>query len=226
VPKSAAAQTMGDRLRELMGDLSYEAFGELAGVSAQAVQKWLNGGNITDRSLERLLRHEPYRSRGVTKEWVRYGATPSVAGAAPGKYLFPRAYENVIAGLGTGRFNEDYTIEVAGTIAVPANLIRARGWRIERLAVVQTDGRSMEPTLNEDEPVVVNLDETKILNNKIYAIEDADEGLRIKRLSKQRDGRVLVRSDNADKFTYPDDYITPESSTRIVGRVCFRSGEV
>lgn len=142
-----------------------------------------------------------------------------------GKYLFPRLYENVIAGLGAGRFNDDFHIEVDGTIAVPAALITSRGWNIAQLAVVNTDGLSMFPTLNDGEPVVVNLADTKILSGKVYAIEDEDEGLRIKRLTKQRDGRILVRSDNPDKLNYPDDYITP-SRTRVVGRVCYRSGEL
>jgi transcriptional regulator with XRE-family HTH domain len=220
-------ETMADRLRQLKGRMSYEDFGALAGVSAQAVQKWMSGGNVTDKNLLQLVAHEPFKSRGVTVEWIRYGISVVAAEPAPaGKYLYPRKYENVVAGLGLGRFNEDYTVEIGGTIAVPAWLIQARGWRIERLAVINTDGRSMYPTLGEDEPVVVNLEDTRLADNKIFAIEDADEGVRIKRLIKQRDGRILVRSDNPDKFSYPDDYITPDSGTRIVARVCYRAGEL
>lgn len=217
---------MSDRLRELKGAMSYEAFGALAGVSAQAVQKWMAGGNATDDTLERLVSNEPYKSRGVTVEWIRYGTGFVGVRESRGKYAYPRLYENVVAGLGNGRFNDDPHVEVEGTVAVPIALIVARGWRIERLAVVNTDGLSMYPTLGEDEPVVVNLDDVKIVNSKIYAIEDEDEGLRIKRLARQRDGRILVRSDNPDKLTFPDDYITPESKTRVVARVVYRSGEL
>jgi hypothetical protein len=221
-------QTMADRLREMMGDMTYEAFGELAGVSAQAVQKWMNGGNLTDRTLERLLSSPPFRGSRYTKEWIRYGtrSPPSVAEVTPGKYLYPRGYANVIASLGHGRINDDFHIEIAGSIPIPASTIITRGWKIERLAVVNTDGLSMNPTLGEDEPVVINLDETKLTSGKIYAIEDIDEGLRIKRLFRQNDGRIRVVCDNPDKLTYPDDYITPDSRTRIVGRVCYRAGEL
>lgn len=216
---------MADRLREMKGAMSYEAFGALAGVSAQAVQKWMTGGNVTDEKLERLIASEPFRNRGFTVEWVRYG-NRSVARQSYAKYLYPRAYENVTAGLGRGRFNDEHEVEVEGRVAVPSSLIAARGWNIDRLRVVETDGMSMFPTLNDNEPVVVNLEEVKIVNGKVYAIEDDDEGLRIKRLTKQRDGRVLVRSDNPDKLSFPDDYLTPDTRTRIVGRVCYRSGEL
>lgn len=145
-------ETMADRLRELMGEMTYEEFGELAGVSAQAVQKWMNGGNISDKNLDALLKHPPFKKRRATKEWVRYGAgaTQRVEGAALGKYLFPRAYSNIVAGMGKGRFNEDYTIEVAGTIAVPAWLVSARGWKIVVLAGCAT-GNWSKPGSSEAE---------------------------------------------------------------------------
>lgn len=143
-----------------------------------------------------------------------------------GKYLFPRSYEHVIAGLGRGYFNDDYHVEIEGTLPIPRDLIAARGWRIERLAVVMTKGPSMYPTINDGEPVVINLDETSLVSSRIYAIEDSDEGLRIKRLYRTPDGRILVSSDNPDKLLFRDEYITPDTRTRIVGRVVFRSGEL
>lgn len=145
-----------------------------------------------------------------------------------GKYVYPMAYE-VVARKGRGRLNEGPHVELEGpehSIPIPSALLEQRGWRVDRLAVAKTDGLSMKPTLGEDEPVVINLDETKIANGKIYAIEDSAEGLRIKRLTRQPDGRILVRSDNPDKFTYPDEYLTPESKARVVGRVVYRWGEL
>jgi transcriptional regulator with XRE-family HTH domain len=70
---------MAGRLKQLKGDLSYEKFGELAGVSATSVMKWMKGGNVTDASLRRLIAHEPYKSQGITVEWIRYGATKAEA---------------------------------------------------------------------------------------------------------------------------------------------------
>jgi transcriptional regulator with XRE-family HTH domain len=143
-----------------------------------------------------------------------------------GKYLFPRAYEDVVAGLGKGRFNADFHVEIEGTMPVPRDLILSRGWRAERLAVVRTEGASMYPTINDGEPVLINLDDVKIVSGKVYAIEDADEGLRIKRLYQQHDRRIRVVCDNPDKISFPDDFLTPDTQARIVGRVVYRSGEL
>jgi phage repressor protein C with HTH and peptisase S24 domain len=141
------------------------------------------------------------------------------------KHYYPRAYENVTARAGTGRFNEEPAVELEGIIPIPMERISERGWKKERLRVIKSEGMSNFPTLADGEPLVINLDETKILNGNLYAIEDADEGLRVKRLSQTSDGRVAVRSDNADKFTYPDEFLGPDSGARVVGRV-YRLGEL
>lgn len=62
--------------------LSYEKFGAVAGVSAQAVQKWLNGGDVKEISVQKLSRH--YK---VAAAWIRYGV-----GVQPGTEEAPAAY--------------------------------------------------------------------------------------------------------------------------------------
>lgn len=64
---------MADRLRQLKGEMSLDEFGALAGVSATSAMKWLKGGNVKDANLEKLVAKEPFKSRGVTIEWIRYG---------------------------------------------------------------------------------------------------------------------------------------------------------
>jgi transcriptional regulator with XRE-family HTH domain len=77
-------EKMADRLRQLKGDLSYEAFGALAGVSAQSVQKWMAGGNVKDATLRKLLNSEHFKGRGITLEWIRYGDTIAATKAQEG----------------------------------------------------------------------------------------------------------------------------------------------
>lgn len=77
------AESMADRLRQLKGDRSLEEFGHLAGVSAQSALKWLAGGNVKDATLLVLVSKEPYKSQGITVEWIRYGATHATVGEAP-----------------------------------------------------------------------------------------------------------------------------------------------
>lgn len=61
---------MATRLRNLKDSqaLSYEKFGEIAGVSAQSVMKWLKGGDAKEINLIKLAKHF-----GVNAAWIRYG---------------------------------------------------------------------------------------------------------------------------------------------------------
>lgn len=219
-------ETFGERLKRLRlaRKMTQEQLAKLAGVSRPTVTMWETEASAFPEA-GNLVRAAV--ALGVTPNYLESGEeTGRGLMVSEPKYLYPRMYENIVAGQGRGRVNEDYHLEVDGTIAIPSWLVAARGWNMKRLAVVKTKGRSMYPTLGEDEAVVVNLDDVKVVHDKIYAIQDPDEGLQVKRLLKQLDGRILVRSDNQDKATYPDDFITPESRTRVVARVCYRAGEL
>jgi phage repressor protein C with HTH and peptisase S24 domain len=141
----------------------------------------------------------------------------------PARYVFVRKYDDVRGGLGSGKFNEDH-VEVSGTHAYRLDMILAKGWRPEALVVIRAEGDSMTPTVNDGDVVLVNTDETAIVSGLLYAIEDPDNGVRIKRLRKMLDGRVRVESDNPDKRMHPDDYLTPDSRARVIGRAVDRSG--
>lgn len=64
-------EKMAGRLRQLKGDMSLAAFGEIAGVSSTSAMKWLKGGNVKDEHLEKIAAH--FRDRGITVHWLRYG---------------------------------------------------------------------------------------------------------------------------------------------------------
>lgn len=174
-------------------------------------------------SLDDLFADPPTGGARVGKSLANKGVKRQ-AGLDPERYVFVRRYE-AIGGLGAGRFNEQH-VEVSGTHAYRLDMIRARGWRPEALAVIEAEGPSMEPTINDGDVVLVNMDESQIVSGKVYAIEDPGHGTRIKRLFKQIDGRVRVVSDNGDKRLYPDDYLTPDSGARIIGRAVDRSGSL
>lgn len=61
-------ESLTDRLRKLKGEMSLAAFGELAGVSAQAAKKWMDGGNVADKHLSKIA-----GAKGVSLHWLRYG---------------------------------------------------------------------------------------------------------------------------------------------------------
>jgi phage repressor protein C with HTH and peptisase S24 domain len=83
----------------------------------------------------------------------------------------------------------------------------------------------MYPSISDGDVVLINTLDRTIKNGNVYAFK-TDEGARIKRLFKLLDGRVRVSSDNPDKLTYPDEYLTPGMEVQILGKVVHRSGGV
>lgn len=92
--------------------------------------------------------------------------------------------------------------------------------RVRRFPVT---GDSMEPMLFGGDTILVNLDETDIIDGKLYALRYGDQ-LRVKFLSKRIDGTLILRSLNP---AYKDEEIPAELANEhitIIGRVRDRSG--
>lgn len=93
-----------------------------------------------------------------------------------------------------------------------------KGLRPERLVTVLIEGDSMSPTIPDGASVTVNTADTTLRNGRLHAIDYLGEFF-IKRLLRQPDGSLLVRSDNPDKTRYPDWPISPEhaDALRVLG---------
>lgn len=85
-------------------------------------------------------------------------------------------------------------------------------------------GDSMQPTLFEHDRILVNTADNKnVCNNHVYAINFNDE-VRVKRLIKQMNGDLIIRSDNPN---YLDEVISKDDNLihfSIIGRVIEKSG--
>jgi phage repressor protein C with HTH and peptisase S24 domain len=92
--------------------------------------------------------------------------------------------------------------------------------RVRRFRVA---GDSMEPMLYARDTILVNMDETNIVDGKMYAIRYGDE-LRVKYLSRRIDGTLLLRSVNP---AYPVEEVAAELAQEhitVIGRVRDTSG--
>jgi len=83
-------------------------------------------------------------------------------------------------------------------------------------------GDSMEGLLHEGDIVMIDMGQTSIVDNNVYAIRYSNE-LRIKRLSKRFDGGLLISSDNK---RYADETLTALEAENItvLGRMLWRGG--
>lgn len=137
------------------------------------------------------------------------------------QFVLIPAYEEIQAGMGRGVANGLET--VTDKHSYSQNWLEKNGLDPTRLRRIRGRGRSMEPTIFDGDMVLINLDEKKIVDGKVYAFRVDDE-IRIKRLYRQLDGRVRVASDNPDKTTYPDEYLSINDMPELIGRVRDRSG--
>lgn len=93
----------------------------------------------------------------------------------------------------------------------------------ERVRRFRVSGDSMVPMLYPKDTILVNTDETNIVDGKLYAIRYGDD-LRVKYLSRRLDGTLILRSLNP---AYKDEEISPEMAQEhisVLGRVRDRSG--
>lgn len=97
------------------------------------------------------------------------------------------------------------------------------GIKPERVRRFRVSGESMEPMLFDRDTILVNTDETNIIDGKMYAIRYGDE-LRVKYLFRKLDGTLTLRSVNP---LFKDEEVPPQLVSEhiaVIGRVRDRSG--
>jgi phage repressor protein C with HTH and peptisase S24 domain len=94
---------------------------------------------------------------------------------------------------------------------------KAQGWSPRTHFTMRCKGDSMEPTIQDNAPVVIDTSSKgkRIQSGKVYAIVIDGEAL-LKRLDKLPGGVIRVRSDNTAPQYQP--YEVPEAALEIVGR--------
>jgi phage repressor protein C with HTH and peptisase S24 domain len=85
------------------------------------------------------------------------------------------------------------------------------------LILIEVDGDSMAPTVEDSDLILANLAEPRFRQDGIYLLRP-DGGLTVKRIQRRPDGKLLVRSDNPK---YEDMVV---SSVKIIGRVVWIGG--
>lgn len=222
-----AADLIGQRIREArkrIPGMTQEKLALLIGAAGQStVGNYERGDN--EPSIDTLK-----RIAEVTGQSIAFLTSHHSSAEQPGaaydvtsaKYAFIRRM-SVQAGAGPSATAEHD--EVSGTHAYRRDWLEKRGLSAAACVVIDVKGESMHPTICDGDIVLVNTDERRIRSGNIYAFR-TDEGVRLKRLHRQLDGRVRVTSDNPDKNTYPDEWLTPDSEASVIGLVVHRSGGV
>lgn len=119
-------------------------------------------------------------------------------------------------------FQADPDYSDGGTLSVPSRWIERRLLIPEKLVAIRVKGESMEPSLYEDDVVVVNTADTKLVDGQVYAVNYEGEAV-VKRLTRDA-GKWWLSSDNPDQRRYHRK-LCQGDLCMIVGRVVRKESE-
>lgn len=196
-------------LRRAMGDLSQADFAERFDLNASYISQILSG-------------HRSFGERAATNMEKKIGLTPGALSRPPidqsteaidkesnviaadfsskgrlkdGELSIPQY--NVRGALGHGQVPADYT-EIIRHVTVHESLLSGRGisfTKPENLAIITGFGQSMEGTINDGDPLIVDRGVNQFIGDGIYVLT-WDNLLYIKRLQKHSPDQFDMISDN------------------------------
>ena len=117
-------------------------------------------------------------------------------------------------------------------VEVKGGLVFKRAWltrmslKERNLHVIYVEGHSMEPTISDGDVLLFDESQTAPKDGRIYVLCKPDGQLIIKRLIQSITGGWIIRSDNEDKRTYPDQPVADSEieHVSIVGRAVWHGG--
>ncbi|WP_162174110.1 S24 family peptidase [Herminiimonas sp. CN] len=124
---------------------------------------------------------------------------------------------------GNGRTATFELIEDQEPATYRLSWFQKEGMNPDRVRRFRVSGDSMEPMLFARDTILVNQDETTIVDGNTYAIRYGDE-LRVKRIFKRLDGTLILHSINP---MYKDEEVSPDLANEhiaVIGRVRDKSG--
>lgn len=106
-----------------------------------------------------------------------------------------------------------------------SDYLRRKGWSPATHYTMRCKGDSMEPTIQDGAPVVIDTSDEgrRIRSGRVYAIAFDGERL-LKRLDRLPGGMLRIRSDNPSTMYAP--FEVPEASIEVIGRAVWTPTEL
>lgn len=221
--QNATATAIGERLAEIRGSKSQGAFADELGIHKNSLGHYERGNRVPDAEV--LLK---LVGMGFDANWILTGKGAPKPEAASANLnqdleklkrlddefaLIPGYNVQVAAGHGAIAGDEAPTRE----LAFRRKWLRFRGFHEQNLALVFAKGDSMEPTISDNETVMVDTSERKLRDGHIYVIRNGDH-LLVKRVQTLWNDGVQLLSDNKE---YPPQEISSSdlNSLEVIGKV-------
>jgi phage repressor protein C with HTH and peptisase S24 domain len=218
-------KTIGTRIKARRKELekTQQALADFCGVSRTAVTQWENGDTENLRGAHLLKAAE---FLGVTAIWLETGKEARGVLYRPPPETKPHLLNEVdvpvfavTASMGVGKPLPDHDT-VVGNLQLTNEWVRSNLGNLsspKNLAVISAYGDSMSPTFNDGDILLVDRGVNDIKIDAVYVFALASE-LYIKRIQRQMNGGVIIKSDN----TLYDPHVVQNSEKeglRILGRV-------
>ena len=227
--KGFSAESVLSRIMAATGIKSQSELARVLGIGRQAV---------TDAKKRSHIPADWYlylcRKYGLNPQWLESGMGPTHVNqsqsecapmaCAPGMHpeefsYVPKVRARLSAGGGSLQVDEAIETYYAFRHA----WLRRKG-QISQMRLMRVSGDSMEPTLRDEDVVLIDLSQVEILTGKIYAV-GIDEEIVVKRLDK-KPGKLVLVSDNRQLYPPLEVEMAEDSNVRVLGRVIWMAREV
>lgn len=224
--------TLSERIRLAMADkgISQVELARACNVKPPSVHGWLTGKAKFLRGENLLL---AARALGVSQDWLAtgngdmHGADPVTPRAPPGfiqvhssdksdEEFIQVAMVKLRLQAGITGFETEAERRDGGTLGMRRSWMERNGFEAAQLIAIQVKGASMEPSLYEDDIVVIDIWNTKLVDGLVYAFNYEGEAV-IKRLSRDA-GEWWLTSDNVDQRKHGRKICRGEACI-VIGRV-------
>lgn len=219
-------------LSEKVGGTS--ALARLSGVSESVVRKWKLGDS--EPTLTRLLALA--EAGGVSVNWLVTGKADNSLQTTASQVAEPQTEAQpkdditkefamipgykiqVSAGPGTAPMEEEPT----RFLAFRHKWLKYRNLKEKDLVLVFTRGDSMEPTISDNNTLMIDTSQRDMIDGSIYVIR-TDNHLVVKRVQKLINKGLLLLSDNKE---YKEQMIEPNEANdlQVIGRVVWIGKDV
>lgn len=122
---------------------------------------------------------------------------------------------------GPGGFDPDALEATDKVTPFRSDFMKAQGWTPHTHFTMRCKGDSMEPTIQDGAPVVIDTSAKAIKSGRVYAVLIDGDPL-LKRLDKLPGGMVRVRSDNTAPAYAP--FEVAEAALEVIGRAVWTAG--
>ncbi|WP_347361739.1 LexA family transcriptional regulator [Vibrio vulnificus] len=165
-----------DRLKETIGDMSIRSFAKKCGLSEGVMRNYIAGKTFP--SLDKLVLIAKVGNKELN--WLCSGTSCNVPkdslSAASSDFIEEFALipgYRIQACSGNGDVNPD-PLEPTKNLAVKHNWLISKGFNKHDLAIISAKGDSMEPTISNNDTLVVHMGRNKPLDGNIYIFRNGD----------------------------------------------------